>query len=115
MQITKNTKVTHANYLQFCNSNAIQKMTQQQMQQYNAVVAAVNKAKQAAKRPPYYKQQQTTLQQLAESVMRLQHDLRISAQTKNVYVENMFNSYMQHAHTDKQLLAAIKSNSNLLK
>ena len=108
MQITQN------NYKQLTAAQ-LNNLTQQQMQQYNAVVAAVNKAKQAAKRPPYYKQQQTTLKQLAESVMRLQHDLRISASTKNAYVENMFDSYLQHAHTDAQLLANINSNSNLLK
>ena len=45
MQITKNTTVTHANYLQFRNSNV--KLTQQQMQQYNAVNSAINAAKQA--------------------------------------------------------------------
>ena len=109
MQITKNTKVTHANYLQFRNSNV--KLTQQQFKDYNAVNSAINAAKQAAKKPPYYKQQQTTMQQLAKSVMRLQHDLRISTQTKNVYVENMFNSYLQHVHKDNALLATIENNN----
>lgn len=107
-------QITAQNYKQLTAAQ-INNLTQQQMQQYNAIVNSVNKAKQAAKRPPYYKQQQKTLKQLAESVMRLQHDLRISAQTKNVYVENMFNSYLQHAHTDAQLLENINSNSNLLK
>ena len=108
MQITQN------NYKQITVAQ-LQKMSQQQQQQYYAVAAAARVAAQKAKRPPYYKCPQTTLKQLAESVMRLQHDLRISAQTKNAYVENMFNSYLQHAHTDAQLLANIKSNSNLLK
>ena len=108
MQITQN------NYKQITVAQ-LQKMPQQQQQQYYAVAAAARAAAQKAKRPPYYKCAQTTLQQLAESVMRLQHDSRISAQTKNVYVENMFNSYLQHAHTDAQLLANINSNSNLLK
>lgn len=108
MQITQN------NYKQITVAQ-LQKMSQQQQQQYYAVAAAARTAAQKAKRPPYYKCAQTTLQQLAESVMRLQHDMRISAQTKNVYVENMFNSYLQHAHTDAQLLANINSNSNLLK
>ena len=107
-------QITTQNYKQLTAAQ-LNKFTSKQIAQYNAVVAAVNKAKQAAKRPPYYKCPQTTLKQLAESVMRLQHDMRISAQTKNVYVENMFNSYLQHAHTDAQLLANIKSNSNLLK
>lgn len=108
-KITKNTKVTHANIAYFRNSNV--KLTAQQMQQYNAVISAINAAKQAAKRPPYYKQQQTTMQQLAQSVMRLQHDSRISAQTKNLYVTNLFNSYLQHVHNDNALLATIENNN----
>jgi tryptophan 2,3-dioxygenase len=109
MQITKNTTVTHANYLQFRNSNV--KLTAQQMQQYNAVNSAINAAKQAAKRPPYYKQQQTTMQQLAQSIMRLTHDSRIGGSTKNVYITNMFNSYLQHVHNDNALLATIENNN----
>ena len=104
MQITQN------NYKQLTVAQ-LNNLTKQQVQQYNAVITAVNKAKQAAKRPPYYKQQQKTMQQLAQSVMRLQHDLRISAQTKNVYVENMFNSYLQHVHKDNALLATIENNN----
>jgi len=109
MQITKTTKVTHANYLQFRNSNV--KLTAQQMQQYNAVNSAINAAKQAAKKPPYYKQQQTTLQQLCNSVQRLTHDSRIGGRTKNVYITNMFNSYWQHVHNDNALLATIENNN----
>ena len=104
MQITQN------NYKQITVAQ-LQKMSQQQQQHYYAVAAAARAAAQKAKKPPYYKQQQTTLKQLAASVMRLQHDLRISASTKNAYVENMFNSYLQHVHNDNALLATIENNN----
>ena len=103
-------QITTQNYKQFTAAQ-LNKFTSKQIAQYNAVVAAVNKAKQAAKRPPYYNCPQTTIKQLAKNIARLQHDMRISAQTKNVYVENMFNSYLQHAHTDKYLLQCISENS----
>ena len=68
---------------------------------YNAAVA----------KPAYYKQQVTTIQQLAKNIARMQHDQRMSAQAKTQYIENMFNSYLQHAHTDKYLLQCINENS----
>ena len=104
MQITQN------NYKQLTVAQ-LNNLTPQQVQQYNAVVTAVNAAKQAAKKPPYYKQQQTTIKQLANSVARLQHDQRMCSSLKTQYIENMFNSYLAHAHTDKYLLQCINENS----
>ena len=68
---------------------------------YNAAVA----------KPPYYKQPVTTIKQLAKNIARLQHDQRIGSCTKTQYIENMFNSYLAHAHTDKYLLQCINENS----
>ena len=103
-------QITTQNYKQLTAAQ-LNNLTQQQMQQYNAIVNSVNKAKQAAKRPPYYKCPQTTIKQLAKSIARLQHDQRISNCTKTQYIENMFNSYLQHAHTDEYLLQCISENS----
>ena len=62
-------------------------------------------------KPAYYKQQVTTIQQLVNNIARLQHDQRMCSSLKAQYVENMFNSYLQHAHTDKYLLQCISENS----
>lgn len=68
---------------------------------YNAAVA----------KPAYYKQPVTTIQQLANNIARLQHDQRMCGSLKAQYIENMFNSYLAHAHTDKYLLQCINENS----
>ena len=103
-------QITTQNYKQLTAAQ-LNKFTSKQIAQYNAVVAAANAAMQKNKRPPYYKCPQTTIMQLAKSIARLQHDQRISSCTKTQYIENMFNSYLQHAHTDKYLLQCINENS----
>jgi hypothetical protein len=103
-------QITTQNYKQLTAAQ-LNKFTSKQIAQYNAVVAAANAAMQKNKKPPYYKQQQTTIMQLAKSIARLQYDMRISSNTKTQYIENMFNSYLQHAHTDKYLLQCINENS----
>ena len=59
---------------------------------YNAAVA----------KPVYYKQPVTNFTQLFNNVIRLQYDSRISGSTAAQYIENMFNSYLQHAQTQQQ-------------
>ena len=54
---------------------------------YNAAVA----------KPVYYKQPVTNFTQLFNNVIRLQYDSRISGSTAAQYIENMFNSYLQHS------------------
>ena len=68
---------------------------------YNAKVA----------KPAYYKQPVTTIQQLAKNIARLTHDQRMCYSLKTQYIENMFNSYLAHAHTDEYLLQCISENS----
>jgi len=59
---------------------------------YNAKVA----------KPVYYKQPVTNFTQLFNNIIRLQYDSRISGSTAAQYIENMFNSYLQHAQTQQQ-------------
>ena len=59
---------------------------------YNAKVA----------KPAYYKQPVTNFTQLFNNIIRLQYDSRISGSTAAQYLENMFNSYLQHAQTQQQ-------------
>jgi hypothetical protein len=59
---------------------------------YNAAVA----------KKCYYKQPVTNFTQLFNNVIRLQYDSRISGSTAAQYIENMFNSYLQHAQTQQQ-------------
>ena len=53
-------------------------------------------------KPVYYKQNVTTFVQLFNNIIRLQYDSRISGSTAAQYIENMFNSYLQHAQTQQQ-------------
>ena len=62
-------------------------------------------------KPAYYKQPVTTIKQLANNIARLQKDIRMGSSLKTQYIEDMFNSYLQHAHTDKYLLQCISENS----
>ena len=103
-------QITTQNYKQLTAAQ-LNKFTSKQIAQYNAVVAAANAAMQKNKKPPYYKQQVTKIQQLAKNIARLQHDQRMCSSLKIQYIENMFNSYLQHAHTDKYLLQCINENS----
>ena len=48
-------------------------------------------------KPVYYKQNVTTFVQLFNNIIRLQYDSRISGSTAAQYIENMFNSYLQHS------------------
>jgi len=105
-----NMQITAQNYKQLTAAQ-LNKFTSKQIAQYNAVVAAANAAMQKNKKPPYYKQQVTKIQQLAKNIARLQHDQRMCSSLKIQYIENMFNSYLQHAHTDKYLLQCINENS----
>ena len=59
---------------------------------YNAAVA----------KPVYYKQPVTNFTQLFNNIIRLQYDSRINDSTAAQYIENMFNSYLQHAQTQQQ-------------
>ena len=59
---------------------------------YNAAVA----------KKCYYKQPVTNFAQLFNNIIRLQYDSRISGSTAAQYIENMFNSYLQHAQTQQQ-------------
>ena len=59
---------------------------------YNAAVA----------KKCYYKQPVTNFTQLFNNIIRLQYDSRISGSTAAQYIENMFNSYLQHAQTQQQ-------------
>ena len=59
---------------------------------YNAKVA----------KPVYYKQPVTTFVQLFNNIIRLQYDSRISGSTAAQYIENMFNSYLQHSQNMQQ-------------
>ena len=59
---------------------------------YNAKVA----------KPVYYKQPVTNFTQLFNNVIRLQYDSRISGSTAAQYIENMFNSYLQHSQNLQQ-------------
>ena len=59
---------------------------------YNAAVA----------KKCYYKQPVTTFVQLFNNIIRLQYDSRINDSTAAQYIENMFNSYLQHAQTQQQ-------------
>ena len=59
---------------------------------YNAAVA----------KPVYYKQPVTNFTQLFNNVIRLQYDSRISGSTAAQYIENMFNSYLQHSQNLQQ-------------
>ena len=59
---------------------------------YNAAVA----------KKCYYKQPVTNFTQLFNNIIRLQFDMRISSCTKAQYIENMFNSYLQHSQTQQQ-------------
>ena len=59
---------------------------------YNAKVA----------KPVYYKQNITNFTQLFNNIIRLQYDSRISGSTAAQYIENMFNSYLQHSQTQQQ-------------
>jgi UDP-glucose 4-epimerase len=59
---------------------------------YNAAVA----------KPAYYKQNVTNFTQLFNNIIRLQYDSRISGSTRAQYIENMFNSYLQHSQTQQQ-------------
>ena len=59
---------------------------------YNAAVA----------KPVYYKQPVTNFTQLFNNVIRLQYDSRISGSTAAQYIENMFNSYLQHSQNMQQ-------------
>ena len=59
---------------------------------YNAAVA----------KPAYYKQNVTSFTQLFNNIIRLQYDSRISGSTAAQYIENMFNSYLQHSQTQQQ-------------
>lgn len=61
---------------------------------YNATVA----------KPAYYKQNVTNFTQLFNNIIRLQYDSRMSAQAKAQNIENMFNSYLQHAQAHKHVL-----------
>ena len=53
-------------------------------------------------KPVYYKQPVTNFTQLFNNVIRLQYDSRISSSTAAQYIENMFNSYLQHSQTQQQ-------------
>jgi len=59
---------------------------------YNAAVA----------KKCYYKQPVTNFTQLFNNVIRLQYDSRISGSTAAQYIENMFNSYLQHSQNLQQ-------------
>ena len=59
---------------------------------YNAAVA----------KQCYYKQPVTNFTQLFNNIIRLQYDTRISSSTAAQYIENMFNSYLQHSQTQQQ-------------
>ena len=56
----------------------------------------------AVAKPAYYKQNVTNFTQLFNNIIRLQYDSRISGSTAAQYIENMFNSYLQHAQTQQQ-------------
>ena len=53
-------------------------------------------------KPVYYKQNVTNFTQLFNNVIRLQYDSRISGSTAAQYIENMFNSYLQHSQNLQQ-------------
>ena len=59
---------------------------------YNAAVA----------KKCYYKQPVTNFTQLFNNIIRLQYDSRINDSTAAQYIENMFNSYLQHSQTQQQ-------------
>jgi len=59
---------------------------------YNAAVA----------KKCYYKQPVTNFTQLFNNIIRLQYDSRISGSTAAQYIENMFNSYLQHCVAPQQ-------------
>ena len=59
---------------------------------YNSTVA----------KPVYYKQPVTNFTQLFNNIIRLQYDTRISSSTAAQYIENMFNSYLQHSQAQQQ-------------
>ena len=50
----------------------------------------------------YYKQPVTNFTQLFNNIIRLQYDSRINDSTAAQYIENMFNSYLQHSQTQQQ-------------
>ena len=53
-------------------------------------------------KPVYYKQPVTNFTQLFNNIIRLQYDSRINDSTAAQYIENMFNSYLQHSQTQQQ-------------
>ena len=59
---------------------------------YNAAVA----------KKCYYKQPVTNFTQLFNNIIRLQYDSRINDSTAAQYIENMFNSYLQHSQNLQQ-------------
>ena len=59
---------------------------------YNAAVA----------KQCYYKQPVTNFNTLFNNIIRMQFDSRISSYTKAQYIENMFNSYLQHSQAQQQ-------------
>ena len=60
-------------------------------------------------KPVYYKQPVTNFTQLFNNVIRLQYDSRISGSTAAQYIENMFNSYLQHSQNmQKHITPGVK-------